>query len=611
MPSPDDVTAATPAVERKDDARPARRDWWLWPLAAFCGAFFFLSLGRLWPLADTDLTLPEATRRATATDALLAAGLADDPDAVARQATASRLTVDEAALDWVERAFGTAGAQALVRAGATLVVYDVQLKRAGDPDRRAVTMHPDGRLLGVGATVQDDAPGARLGEDSARVLARAALGGLLRVRASADTTDDATAPRLAAGDARWGDVLTARWEATPWREIGASARARPRRTDHVFTFERTLAAAPELRERATAVVSGDRVTWTTRALVVPAAGERARRAREAPGQALQTLGFALVVAAAIGALAVFLRRLRDGQVRLGRAAYWAAIVFACVLATNALMPYDLLAAWDPLWPRWIASTVALVMRSQGTAWMFVVLFALIAAGDALDRAAGAGRGETLWRLGRGKLADPAVGLATARGFAVGLICGAVMAGTVWVLGRLPGSFTAVQPRGFFYYGLNATLPSLATLLFFTNVALLEELGYRLFGGSWLLAATRRRWIAIWLPALVYGLTHTALDFLPPAEPFWGRALVMTLVGAVWGWAFLRWDALTVVISHLTADLFIFNWPRLASGHEDVRWAAFATVAAPLLPALVAGVAALARRARGLPAAADAARPLPD
>jgi hypothetical protein len=53
--------------------------------------------------------------------------------------------------------------------------------------------------------------------------------------------------------------------------------------------------------------------------------------------------------------------------------------------------------------------------------------------------------------------------------------------------------------------------------------------------------------------------------LPPAEPFWARALVMTLVGCVWGWAFLRYDALTVVVSHLTADLFIFNWPRLASG----------------------------------------------
>jgi hypothetical protein len=79
---------------------------------------------------------------------------------------------------------------------------------------------------------------------------------------------------------------------------------------------------------------------------------------------------------------------------------------------------------------------------------------------------------------------------------------------------------------------------------------------------------------------------------------------MTLVGCVWGWALLRYDALTVVTSHLTSDLFIFNWPRLSSAHPGTRLAALLTVTAPLLPALVAGVAALVRR-RG-PALAEAA-----
>lgn len=145
----------------------------------------------------------------------------------------------------------------------------------------------------------------------------------------------------------------------------------------------------------------------------------------------------------------------------------------------------------------------------------------------------------------------------------------------------PGAWTAIQPRGFFFYALNSSAPAVSTLLFFTNVALLEELGYRFFSGTWLLAISKRRWLAIVLPAVVYGLTHTTLDFLPPAEPFWGRALVMTLVGCVWGWAFLRYDALTVVVSHLMADLFIFTWPRLASGDPWLVTAAVATIAAPL------------------------------
>jgi hypothetical protein len=102
--------------------------------------------------------------------------------------------------------------------------------------------------------------------------------------------------------------------------------------------------------------------------------------------------------------------------------------------------------------------------------------------------------------------------------------------------------------------------------------------------------TGRRWVAIWLPAVVYGLSHTALDFLPSAGPFWSRPLVLTLVGATWGWAFFRFDALTVVLSHLTADLFIFNWPRLATAEWPTAGPAALVVLAPLVPAVVAAVA---------------------
>ena len=612
-------------------ARHARRaDRWLWPIAALAGALFFLSLGRLWPLPDVDLTAPRAGLRERAGAVLVAQGVVPAPraDALApggRYRSATRLAVDEAALAYVERTFGRPVAEALVASGAGLVAYDVLYRAAGDPDGLAVTLLPDGRPLGWSRGVQDDAAGARLPVDSARALARRALATGLGVPTPAPAPPGATS--LAgdvvssvvgfaegnvdgrADDARRAEarelgpplpdaarraVARRLWQRSEWAEAGASSRERPRRLDHTFTYERVVHGDPELRERAVAVVSGAAVTYARRTLVVPAAGERAARARAAPERALQTLGFALLVVAAIGALAVFLTRLRDGRVRLARAAWGSAVVFVCAFLTNALADFDLLAAWDPLWPRWVATLARLSGLAGETAWTFVVLFALVAAGDALDREGRSDdqpvRGRTLWRLGRGRLGDAAVGAASARGFAVGLVCGGVMAAAVWMLERLAGARVGLQPTGFFFMGLNAGAPSIATLLFFTNVALLEELGYRLFGGLWLLRATGRAWLAVALPALVYGLTHTGLSFLPPAEPFWGRALVMTLVGCVWGWAFLRWDALTVVTSHLTADLFIFNWPRLASAHADVRWAALATVAAPLVPALVAGAA---------------------
>jgi hypothetical protein len=238
-----------------------------------------------------------------------------------------------------------------------------------------------------------------------------------------------------------------------------------------------------------------------------------------------------------------------------------------------------------------------VLEAQKEIWTLPVLLALVAAGDAIDRQRGGQKGETLWKLTRGKWADKDVAVASGRGFLVGLICGGVMAASVWVLVNFAGGRVALQPRAFFFYAVNSPLPGVSTLLYFLHVALLEELGYRYFSGLWLDKMTRNRALAIALPALVYGLTHTTLGFLPPAEPFWGRAFVMTLVGAVWGWAFFRYDALTVITSHLTADLFILNWPRLASGEPMIMLSAICTVAAPLAPLLVRTVWLAIRRTR--------------
>jgi hypothetical protein len=306
-----------------------------------------------------------------------------------------------------------------------------------------------------------------------------------------------------------------------------------------------------------------------------------------------SVGTLMLGVAALGAFAVFLLRLRDGSARLRRAAYWSAAVFVCTIGASLLRTDSVFAAWDPLWPREISYLQYVIRLIQNNIWTLLILLAVVAAGDALDAKLYANRGESLWRLTKGKFLDPMVGAAAGRGFLVGLICAGVMALTVLTLQQFGGVSVDMQPRGFFFYALNSPMPGLCTLLYFLHVALLEELGYRYFAGSWLLQTTGKKWLAIFLPALVYGLTHTSLSFLPPAEPFWARALTMTLVGCVWGWAFFRYDALTVVISHLSADLFIFNWPRLASGDPGIMLSAALTVVVPLLPAL--GLVLLLRR----------------
>ncbi|MGH9457324.1 MAG: CPBP family glutamic-type intramembrane protease, partial [Thermoanaerobaculia bacterium] len=384
-----------------------------------------------------------------------------------------------------------------------------------------------------------------------------------------------------------------------WDARGASTTERPARRDHRFLWKRMVSNDPELRECLWVDVAGAEIAAADRRLVVPDAAVRDVRRRAAPTVALQVAGALAAAFAGLAALALFLTHLRRGTIALRPAAALVGVIAIAFLTIEALRPAELLGEWDPLWPRWIATFRSLAMSAAGGAWVAFALFVVIAAGDALDRESGARRGASLWLAASGRFTDPAVGRASLRGFLVGLLSGAALSAAVLLLGRFAGGWTPIQPQGFFFYALNSSAPAISTLVFFLMVALVEELGYRFFAGTWLLAWSRRAWIAILIPAMLYGATHTGLGFLPPGDPFWGRAVALTAVGCVWGWAFLRYDALTVVLSHFTADLFIFNWPRLASGEPDLVVRAVATIAVPLIPGILWLVRKPIRRLRRL------------
>lgn len=544
-----------------DSARFGRGDLWLLIVAIAGGVLFFASLRNLWPLADVDVNATPKGLIPQAETFLHTRGI-DVHDYTA----ASALRLDEFALDYVTRTFGIGAAQKLISGGEPLYVYEIDFKKRGDPDSIWVEFHPERGVIGWGRTVQEDAPGAALSAGRAREVAHDAISGNLE-------------------------------------EKGHTERDRPARRDHVFVYESWLSRAPELRERVSVTVTGANVTAVQRQLVPPESARRAARKREAPVAALQMSSFILLGVAGLAAVVIFLTSLQRGEVRLKRAAGWVAIIAVFFVVSQSLRAFALLREWDPLWPRWVADFQTIGFSLAQGAWIAFALFVVLAAGDALDRRGGAHRGSSFWRAGRGRLLDRDVGIASARGFLVGLVCGGALVATLLLLRSIAGAWVAIQPQGFFFFAINSRMPAVSTLLYFFMVAMVEETAYRFFAGTWLLSLTGRKWIAIVVPAILYGASHTGLDFLPPAEPFWGRALALTAVGCVWGWAFLRYDALTVILSHFTADLFIFNWPRLGSGDPVLMTKAIATMCVPLIPALLL----VFRRSR---AAGDAISPSP-
>ncbi len=517
-------------------------------VAILSASIFFGSLDRLWPLADFAVNEPPSRVIPEARRFLARQGVD-----VREHAAASAVRVDSFALDYVTRALGMDTAQKLIGRGAPLYVYEVLFKKHGDPDSVWVELHPRRGVSGWGRTAQDDDRGATLDAEQARLLSDAA---------SSAVRGPHSALR------------------------GHTVRDRPARRDHTFVYESYLSKHPELRERVVVTVSGVRVTAVQRQLVPPESARRDARRRQAPVAALQMTSFLFLGIAAVAALATFLIGLQRGEILLGRSARWVLVIAAFFVATQLLRPHVLLRDWDPLWPRAIAALQTIGFSLSQGAWIALVLFIVLAAGDAIDRKTGANRGASFWRAGSGHLLDREVGIASARGFLVGLVCGGSLATSLLLIEALAGGWVGIQPQGFFFFAINSSVPALSTLLYFLLVAMVEESAYRFFAGSWLLLITGKRWVAIVVPAVLYGASHTGLEFLPPVEPFWGRALALSVVGCVWGWAFFRYGALTVILSHFTADLFIFNWPRLGSGDPVLMTKALLTMLVPLIPALL-------------------------
>ena len=523
-------------------------------VACVAGVIFFASLGRIWPQARVDLEVDRDWLVTNARQFLTEQGF--DMTGFRGQ---SRLQVDERVLDYLEKHLEQEAIQTMIQSPLTLVRYQVFFKKRGEVRMYSVALHPDGAPLAWSSSWLEEAPGAVLTSEEAAALGIRAVSRGLEI-----------------------DLNT-------WDQRSVEAHDLQHRRRHSFVWERNVSQNPLLREQMTVIIEGDVVAGAVRSLIVPEAARLEARAARAPLKTLETIGFLALGIAGLGAIWVFLLQLQAGRVRLVAAAGVAAFAFFCGMANQFLQKATLFLEWDPLWPQAVSLLQSMMYRSGENVMILLLVLVMVAAGDAIDRQSGSERGRTFWKLARGGIFDSEVGRDCRRGFLLGLICGAVLSIAGYLPLLLEGSYVAIQPRGFFFYAINASSPALATLLFFLGIALIEETGYRFFGGGWLLQITGRPWPAILIPGLIYGLTHTGLDFLPPAEPFWARPLILTLVGCVWGWGFLRFGALTVVISHFTADLFIFNQPRLAGGEPHLVAIAVATIAVPLIPVFTAWV----------------------
>ncbi|MEM7014268.1 MAG: CPBP family glutamic-type intramembrane protease, partial [Verrucomicrobiota bacterium] len=78
--------------------------------------------------------------------------------------------------------------------------------------------------------------------------------------------------------------------------------------------------------------------------------------------------------------------------------------------------------------------------------------------------------------------------------------------------------------------------------------------YRLCAALIILRLTKRKWLAILIPSILYAFAHSDLPFLPPQHPFLFKLLSSVALGCFWGFVYFRFGFLAVVIAHYFCDL---------------------------------------------------------
>ncbi len=95
------------------------------------------------------------------------------------------------------------------------------------------------------------------------------------------------------------------------------------------------------------------------------------------------------------------------------------------------------------------------------------------------------------------------------------------------------------------------VPFLAAFIIGCRASLSEEIIYRVFGIHWSKKYIRNTILAVLVPAIVWGFSHTQY----PIFPVWFRGIEVSIIGILYGWIFLRYGLIPLLVSHYLFDVF--------------------------------------------------------
>ncbi|MBN3037879.1 MAG: CPBP family intramembrane metalloprotease [Candidatus Omnitrophica bacterium] len=126
------------------------------------------------------------------------------------------------------------------------------------------------------------------------------------------------------------------------------------------------------------------------------------------------------------------------------------------------------------------------------------------------------------------------------------------------------------------------LPFLFPLTIAISAAIKEEFLYRFFAIPFLTRFTKKLWLAILLPALIWGFAHSFYHIFPT----YVRGIELTIFGVVMGMVFLRYGIETVIIAHFVMNATLAGLPLLRSHNSYFVISGVIVIALAFVPVIL-------------------------
>jgi hypothetical protein len=441
---------------------------------------------------------------------------------------AGQFAVDETAKVYLERELGLERAGRIYGRDAKIWQWQMRWFRSGVKEEERVTISPLADLIGFRSVIREDAPGDRPTQEAARAVA-------LRFLASRGLPETALKP------------------------IEATPVSRPHRTDWTFVDEKAGLHFAQATVRYSTTVSGGRVLGFREAVHVPQAWtrdyERLRSKNEAAGQ-VATFGLFLTILAMLSVLVAKIVR-KDVPWRLVGAFGGIAFLLALLSMLNEI-PLTLF-GYDTASPLSSYLTRNIVFGILGALATGAGIAVVVAAAEPIYR-------ERFPNQISLSGAFSARGIQT-KGFLRSVLLGYALTAfffayqaVFYVVAERLGAWA---PADVPYSDMLNTAFPWATVLFIGFLPAVSEEGIsRMFSISFLDRLGVSRWLAVVIPAYIWGFGHSTY----PNQPFFIRGLEVGTAGVLIGFLMLRFGVVPLLIWHFTVDAIYTALLLLRSGN---------------------------------------------